>query len=144
MKSRMNREVQVRFCERFGGETPPYLLDFFICLGTRKLSRYTNLFILIVFYFFSCCRNYIVSVRGGKFKNSLAYDLQAHCQSTGLGVGMCGFGNVLAKVEILIKRLLQTFQAVLHLDDSKVIPICSQLQLAIGNYHTCHSIISQH
>jgi hypothetical protein len=23
----MNREVQVRFCERFGGETPPYLLD---------------------------------------------------------------------------------------------------------------------
>jgi hypothetical protein len=28
MKSRMNREVHVRFCERFGGETPPYLLDF--------------------------------------------------------------------------------------------------------------------
>jgi len=27
MKSRMNREVHVRFCERFGGETPPYLLD---------------------------------------------------------------------------------------------------------------------
>lgn len=23
----MNREVHVRFCERFGGETPPYLLD---------------------------------------------------------------------------------------------------------------------
>ncbi len=29
MKSRMNREVHVRFCERFGGEIPPYLLDFF-------------------------------------------------------------------------------------------------------------------
>src|SRR3990172_7881861 len=27
MKSRMNREVHVRFCERFGGVTPPYLLD---------------------------------------------------------------------------------------------------------------------
>ena len=25
-KSRMNREVHVRFCERFGGEIPPYLL----------------------------------------------------------------------------------------------------------------------
>jgi len=23
----MNREVHVRFCERFGGVTPPYLLD---------------------------------------------------------------------------------------------------------------------
>ena len=29
IKSRMNREVHVRFCERFGGETPPYLLDRF-------------------------------------------------------------------------------------------------------------------
>jgi hypothetical protein len=29
MKSRMNREVHVRFCERFGGEIPPYLLDIF-------------------------------------------------------------------------------------------------------------------
>ena len=28
VKSRMNREVHVRFCERFGGEIPPYLLDF--------------------------------------------------------------------------------------------------------------------
>ena len=27
-KSRMNREVHVRFCERFRGETPLYLLDF--------------------------------------------------------------------------------------------------------------------
>jgi hypothetical protein len=26
----MNREVHVRFCERFGGVTPPYLLDHFI------------------------------------------------------------------------------------------------------------------
>ena len=26
LKSRMNREVHVRFCERFGGEIPPYLL----------------------------------------------------------------------------------------------------------------------
>ena len=34
----MNREVHVRFCERFGGETPPYLLDYFI------LSPYTNLY----------------------------------------------------------------------------------------------------
>ena len=25
----MNREVHVRFCERFGGVTPPYLLDNF-------------------------------------------------------------------------------------------------------------------
>jgi len=31
VKSRMNREVHVRFCERFGGEIPPYLLDF--CLS---------------------------------------------------------------------------------------------------------------
>ena len=30
LKSRMNREVQVRFCERFGGASPPYLLDFII------------------------------------------------------------------------------------------------------------------
>src|SRR5512137_556994 len=30
MKSRMNREVHVRFCERFGGVTPPYLLDFYL------------------------------------------------------------------------------------------------------------------
>jgi hypothetical protein len=29
MKSRMNREVHVRFCERFRGEIPLYLLDFF-------------------------------------------------------------------------------------------------------------------
>ena len=29
MKSRVNREVQARFCERFGGEIPPYLLDHF-------------------------------------------------------------------------------------------------------------------
>ena len=29
MKSRVNREVQARFCERFGGEIPPYLLDFY-------------------------------------------------------------------------------------------------------------------
>ena len=28
VKSRANREVQARFCERFGGEIPPYLLDF--------------------------------------------------------------------------------------------------------------------
>ena len=28
-KSRMNREVHVRFCERFRGEIPLYLLDFF-------------------------------------------------------------------------------------------------------------------
>src|SRR5450759_3403367 len=34
MKSRMNREVHVRFWERFGGETPPYLLDLIL-----KLSR---------------------------------------------------------------------------------------------------------
>src|ERR1035437_9939140 len=27
MKSRMMREYQVRFCERFGGVTPPYLLE---------------------------------------------------------------------------------------------------------------------
>jgi hypothetical protein len=27
MKSRVNREVQARFCERFEGEIPPYLLD---------------------------------------------------------------------------------------------------------------------
>ena len=26
----MNREVQVRFCERFGGASPPYLLDLLI------------------------------------------------------------------------------------------------------------------
>jgi len=26
----MNREVHVRFCERFGGVTPPYLLDFIL------------------------------------------------------------------------------------------------------------------
>ena len=26
----MNREVQVRFCERFGGASPPYLLDLFL------------------------------------------------------------------------------------------------------------------
>ena len=30
LKSRMNREVQVRFCERFGGVTTPYLLDLLI------------------------------------------------------------------------------------------------------------------
>jgi hypothetical protein len=30
VKSRMNREVHVRFCERFGGEIPPYLLDSFV------------------------------------------------------------------------------------------------------------------
>ena len=29
MKSRMNREVHVRFCERFRGEIPLYLLDSF-------------------------------------------------------------------------------------------------------------------
>ena len=33
MKSRMNREVHVRFCERFGGVTPPYLLDLFLKSG---------------------------------------------------------------------------------------------------------------
>jgi len=36
----MNREVHVRFCERFGGVTPPYLLD--VCSellkGTESLS----------------------------------------------------------------------------------------------------------
>jgi hypothetical protein len=31
------REYQVRFCERFGGVTPPYLLDL-------KLSLKTNYF----------------------------------------------------------------------------------------------------
>jgi hypothetical protein len=38
MKSRMNREVHVRFCERFGGETPPYLLDFFIVNNQMDLN----------------------------------------------------------------------------------------------------------
>jgi hypothetical protein len=37
MRSRMNREVQVRFCERFRGEIPLYLLD--VCsallMGTK-------------------------------------------------------------------------------------------------------------
>jgi hypothetical protein len=33
MKSRMNREVHVRFCERFRGEIPLYLLDL-------KLNQY--------------------------------------------------------------------------------------------------------
>jgi hypothetical protein len=33
MKSRMNREVHVRFCERFRGETPLYLLDFSVMLS---------------------------------------------------------------------------------------------------------------
>ena len=32
MKSRMNREVHVRFCERFRGEIPLYLLDFYLFL----------------------------------------------------------------------------------------------------------------
>jgi hypothetical protein len=45
MKSRMNREVHVRFCERFGGETPPCrpiitvigaLEPIFICLMHLK------------------------------------------------------------------------------------------------------------
>ena len=34
----MNREVHVRFCERFGGVTPPYLLDIVIFL--RSLILY--------------------------------------------------------------------------------------------------------
>ena len=39
VKSRMNREVHVRFCERFGGEIPPYLLDFVsICLFSFYLE----------------------------------------------------------------------------------------------------------
>ena len=33
----MNREVHVRFCERFGGVTPPYLLDLIF------LSRYQEI-----------------------------------------------------------------------------------------------------
>ena len=32
-KSRMNREVHVRFCERFRGETPLYLLDCVSCVA---------------------------------------------------------------------------------------------------------------
>jgi hypothetical protein len=36
MKSCMNREVHVWFCERFGGETPPYLLDLLVI---KNLSR---------------------------------------------------------------------------------------------------------
>ena len=34
----MNREVHVRFCERFGGVTPTYLLDLFKCQSVRILS----------------------------------------------------------------------------------------------------------
>ena len=33
----MNREVHVRFCERFGGVTPPYLLDYFFVMVASHL-----------------------------------------------------------------------------------------------------------
>ena len=33
----MNREVHVRFCERFGGVTPPYLLDFIFIFKWEQL-----------------------------------------------------------------------------------------------------------
>ena len=35
----MNREVHVRFWERFWGEIPPYLLDYFKTIPMYKLSR---------------------------------------------------------------------------------------------------------
>ena len=38
----MNREVHVRFCERFRGETPLYLLDIF-------LEVVNNLFVVRIF-----------------------------------------------------------------------------------------------
>ena len=38
-KSRMNREVHVRFCERFRGEIPLYLLDFYLFQFSRFYFR---------------------------------------------------------------------------------------------------------
>jgi hypothetical protein len=45
MKSRMNREVHVRFCERFGGETPPYLLDIILKVESKINVTYNTEFI---------------------------------------------------------------------------------------------------
>ena len=42
-------DCQARFCERFGGETPPYLLDFFILL----VRFFSSVFFLHVFSYFS-------------------------------------------------------------------------------------------
>jgi len=39
MKSRMNREVHVRFCERFRGEIPLYLLDLFRSAWFSALAK---------------------------------------------------------------------------------------------------------
>ncbi len=48
-KSRMNREVHVRFCERFRGETPLYLLDFY--LEVISISNFSKSSIFVILYF---------------------------------------------------------------------------------------------
>jgi len=59
----MNREVQVRFCERFGGVIPPYLLDvFFIIQDLSKgldpfLSLGRNYYLKSFDYNYSDCTN---------------------------------------------------------------------------------------
>ena len=42
-KSRMTGDCQVRFCERFRGETPLYLLDFFYLFNSLSFSSIINL-----------------------------------------------------------------------------------------------------
>ena len=43
MKSRMNREVHVRFCERFRGEIPLYLLDCVSCVASGYEDKISSL-----------------------------------------------------------------------------------------------------
>ncbi len=50
MKSRVMGDYQARFCERFGSEIPPYLLD----RVTTTLFSYINCYCSLVFSFPNC------------------------------------------------------------------------------------------
>ena len=60
MKSRMNREVHVRFCERFRGEIPLYLLDLF-CFFTWYFYfvAFSKIFVAVDYIFVAVLKTFV-------------------------------------------------------------------------------------
>ena len=68
-KSRMNREVHVRFCERFRGENPLYLLDFlfiqFIKFNVSALRKGIHISFVIMFF---ALRSFLLRISAKYFR----------------------------------------------------------------------------
>lgn len=82
-----NRDKLIDYTVRVMGQA------LFICLVTRKLSRYAN---IVFFIFKSWCRNSIATARGRKILKFLCY-FASSLPKFWFRIGLCDFGNMLAK-----------------------------------------------